>query len=191
MIKFLDTAFVNGHHFTAGMIAEFGDATERALIAEGDAENYYTVKFPVEVLSSSAAPVTATLTGTDEILASFDIPAGTLGVNSILQIEPLWTYPSSANNKILKVKVGGVMVYNFTRTTSVKEAPLIVLANRNSLISQFAPYESTYVTASATAPVSYAIDFASNVSVEITGQRASASESLKLEYYRALHFAGA
>jgi len=29
------------------------------------------------------------------------------------------------------------------------------------------------------------------VTVEITGQRANGSEALKLEYFRALHFAGA
>lgn len=148
-----------------------------------------TILRPVEVLSASAVAVPCASTAVDEILASFTILAGTLGVNSVLQIEPLWTFASSANNKICKVKIAGTTVYSTTRTTSVKEAPLIVLANRNSLASQIQPYDNTYVTAGSGAPATYTINFAVNVTVEITGQRA-ASEALSLEYYRVTHFVG-
>jgi hypothetical protein len=126
----------------------------------------------------------------DEVLTSFTIPAGTLGVNSILQIEPLWTFGGSANNKILKVKIGAVTVYSATRTTSVKEAPLFVLANRNSLSSQIKPYDNAYITAGSGAPEIYTIDFSKSRTVNITGQRANAGDSLTLEYYRILHFIG-
>ena len=111
-----------------------------------------------------------------------------LGVNSILQIEPLWTFSSSANNKICKVRVGGVLVYSATRTTSTREAPLIVLANRNSLSSQIQPYDTAYITAGSGAPATYAIDFSVTTTIEIMGQRAAAGDALTLEYYRALHF---
>jgi hypothetical protein len=191
MIKFVDTAFVGGVVYRAGMIAEFDSPTEIALISAGDAVNYLVVNQPVEVLSSSAVAVACALTATDEILASFSIPAGTLGVNSILQIEPLWTFPSSANNKILKIKIAGTTVYSATRTTSAKEGPLVVLANRNSLSAQIMPYDNTYVTAGTGTPATFTIDFSVAVTVEITGQRANSGESLKLEYFRALHFAGA
>ena len=189
MIKFKDKEFVGGQLFTAGMMAEFDEPTESALIASGDAENVSVISKPVEVLESSAVPVPCVLTGVDEILASFTIAAGTLGVNSILQIEPLWTFANSANNKICKVKVGAYTVYSATRTTSVKEGPLIVLANRNSLTSQIQPYDNTYLTAGAGAPGTYAIDFSFEVTVQITGQRTT-NEVLTLEYYRVLHFVG-
>ena len=65
---------------------------------------------PIEVLASSAAAVSCASVSVDEVLASFTIAAGVMGVNSILQIEPLWTFPSSANNKILKIKIAGVTV---------------------------------------------------------------------------------
>ena len=100
------------------------------------------------------------------------------------------TFSSSANNKILKVRVDGVTVYSATRTTSVKEAPLIVLANRNSLTSQIQPYDNAYVTAGSDTPATYTINFANSVTVDITGQRASNGDALKLEYYRVLHFVG-
>jgi hypothetical protein len=148
------------------------------------------VRRPIEVLSGSAIAFSSSLTALDEVLDSFLIPAGALGVNSVLQIEPLWTFSSSANNKILKVKIGSVEIYSATRTTSVKEAPLIVLANRNSLASQIQPYDNTYLTAGSGTPATYTIDFAKNQIVFITGQRADSGDTLKLEYYRVLHFVG-
>lgn len=190
MIKFLNDESVGGYRYGKGAIALFNSATEAALIAAGDAEDYPAVAQPVEVLSSSAVAVACASTAVDEVLASFTIAAGTLGVNSILQIEPLWTFTSSANNKILKVKVGGVTIYTATRTTSAKEAPLIVLANRNSLSAQIQPYDSDYATAGTGAPETRAIDFSVVVDVEITGQRANGADTLALQYFRALHFVG-
>jgi hypothetical protein len=190
MIRFLNDETVGGYRYGKGAISRFDDATEAALIAQGDAEDYPAVSKPVEVLSSSAVAVSCASTAADEILASLTIPAGIIGVNSILQIEPLWTSTSSANNKILKVKIAGVAVYSATRTTSVKEAPLIVLANRNSLASQIQPYDNTYLTAGSGSPATYTIDFANSVTVDITGQRANSGDTLKLEYFRVLHFVG-
>ena len=141
-------------------------------------------------MSNSAVAASCSFTASDEVLASFTITAGTLGVNSILQIEPLWTFTSSANNKILKVKIGSSTVYSATRTTFVKEGPLVVLANRNSLASQIQPYDNTYMTAGSGTPATYAIDFSNNMTVQIIGQRASAGDALTLEYYRCLHFVG-
>lgn len=190
MIRFLNDETVAGYRYGKGAISRFDDVTEAILIAQGDAEDYPAVTKPVEVLSSSAVAASCALTAVDEVLGSFTVRAGIIGVNSIIQIEPLWTFTNSANNKILKVRVGGVTVYSATRTTSVKEAPLIVLANRNSLASQIQPYDNAYVTAGADTPATYTINFASLVTVDITGQRANSSDALKLEYFRAVHFVG-
>lgn len=190
MIRFLNDETVAGYRYGKGAISRFDDVTEAILIAQGDAEDYPAVTKPVEVLSSSAVAASCALTAADEVLGSFTVRAGIIGVNSIIQVEPLWTFTSSANNKILKVKVGGVTVYSATRTTSVKEAPLIVLANRNSLASQIQPLDNTYVMAGLGAPATYMINFANNVTIDITGQRASNDDTLKLEYYRVLHFVG-
>jgi hypothetical protein len=46
------------------------------------------------------------------------------------------------------------------------------------------------VTAGAGAPTTYTINFANPVTVDITGQRANDGDTLKLEYYRVLHFVG-
>jgi hypothetical protein len=151
---------------------------------------YPLVTRPVEVLAGSAVASSCSSSAVDEELYTFNILAGTLGVNSVLQIEPLWTFASSANNKILSVAIGSTVVYTATRTTTVKEAPLIVLANRNSLASQIQPYDNTYVTAGSGTPATYTIDFSVNQTLRIIGQRASSGDALTLEYFRVLHFVG-
>lgn len=157
----------------------------------GAADAIYPLVFrPVEVLSGSAVAASCASTAVDEDLLTLNILAGTLGVNSTLQIEPLWSFASSVNDKICKVIIGGVTVYSATLTTSVKEAPLIVLVNRNSLSSQIKPYDNTYVTAGSGAPATYSIDFSVNQTLRITGQRENSGDSLTLEYYRIVHYIG-
>lgn len=192
MIRFIDTAFVQGVLYRGGMLSVFDAATEAALIAVGDAVNFQVISQPVEELSASAVQALCVSTATDEILATGTIPAGTLGPNSTIQIEPVWSFPTSANNKTTKVKFGATTIYTATRTTSVLEAPLIVMANRNSLASQVLPYPSgKYETAGASAVATATLNFAADVTWQITGQRANSGEALALEYYRILHFIGA
>lgn len=190
MIRLLDDKTIGAIRYGKGSVVHLGAETEAELIEKGAAEHLPVITRPIEILSGSAVSVSCALTNVDEILSSFTIPAGTLGVNSILQIEPLWTFGSSVNAKILKVKIGLVTIYSATRTMSIKEAPMVVLANRNSLASQIQPYDNSYVTAGLGAPATYAIDFSTTKTLEITAQRANAGDSLKLEYYRILHFIG-
>jgi hypothetical protein len=190
MIRLLSDKTISAIRYGKGSMVNLATEIEAELIEKGAAENFPLISRPIEILSGSAVAISCALTDVDEVLTSFTIPAGTLGVNSILQIEPLWTFGGSVNNKILKVKIGVVTVYSATRTTSVKEAPLFVLANRNSLISQIKPYDNAYVTAGSGAPEIYTIDFSKNRTVNITGQRANTGDSLTLEYYRILHFIG-
>lgn len=166
------------------------DASNNIIGIKGSGVSFPITTNPVEMLSSSAVEVSCASTAVDEVLASFTIPTGIIGVNSIIQIEPLWTFASSANNKTLRVKVGGSVVYDATRTTSTKESPLIVLANRNSLTSQIQPYDSSHITAGTGTPQTHTINFNNSIDVEITGQRANSGDALKLEYYRVLHFVG-
>ena len=175
-----------------GSVSNFSrNSHGRSFALNGDNGALYPLSLrPVEILSSSAIAKPITFTTVEEILDFSTIFGGTLGVNSVLQIEPLWTFTSSANNKVLKIKIGETTVYSATRTTSVKEAPLIVLANRNSLISQIQPYDGNYVTAGSSSPAIYSIDFSLDNPVQFTGQRENSGDTLTLEYYRILHFIG-
>lgn len=191
MIRLLNDKTIGAIRYGKGSLVNLSPEIEADLIEKGAAENLPLISRPIEILSASAVAASCALTDVDEVLASFTIPAGTLGANSALQIEPLWTFGSSTNNKILKVKIGIITIYSATRTMSMKEAPLIVIANRNSFASQIQPYDGSYATPGSGAPATYSIDFSGTRTVQITGQRANASDSLTLEYYRVMHFIGA
>jgi hypothetical protein len=185
-----DTASTADHATTASSASSATNATAAEGVVSAGTIVKPVLARPVELLKGSALAVSCTSTGRDEVLESFSISAGTVGVNSILQIEPLWAYTNSVDNKILKVKVGGVTVFSGTRTTSTREAPLIVLANRNSLSSQIRPVDGNYYSSATGAPTTYSIDFSVNVTVELIGQRASSGDTLTLEYFRVMHFIG-
>ena len=190
MILFLYDTTEGGTPYAKGSIAQLSPEVKVALIQQGNAKDFPVISRSVEILSSSAIATPCISAAVDEVLTSFTIPPRILGVNSILQIEPMWTFTSSANNKILKVKIGGVTVYQAARTTSVKEAPLVVLANRNSVALQIKPYDNSYAFAGLDMPEAYSIDFSVAVNVQIMGQRTNSGDSLRLEYYRVLHFLG-
>lgn len=189
MIKILNDE-IAGYKFGKGAIVQLDQATESQLIATGDAEFYPVVSRPAEILFSAAVATACTNTTVQEILGSFSIPAGTLGVNSILQIEPVWTFTSSANSKVFSIKMGGATVFSRVRSAKTVEAPLVILANRNSLTSQIRPYSDNYMSGGIWTPATFAINFALTQDVEFTGLRESSSDSLQLEYYRVLHFVG-
>lgn len=192
-----DTASTAGHATTAtsassATIADSSTLAEKAssVLLPTNIPTFPELIRPIESIASYAGAISASVTGADEQLEIIVIAAGTLGLNSILQFEPVWSFTNSVNNKTMKLRVGGQTIYSVTRTSSVREAPLIILANRNSLKSQIAPYDGNYTTASATAVATYAIDFTVDVIVEFVGNRASSGDSLKLEYYRILHTLG-
>jgi hypothetical protein len=192
MIRFLNDETVSGYRHGKGTITQFDTATEAALIAQGDAQNYPAVSKPVEVLSSSAISIACASTAVDETLALVSLAAGTLGVNSILEFSPLWYYTNSANVKTLKIKLNGTLVWSVTRTTTVREAPLVIIACRNSLTSQIQPISSNYFSSAASGAITTStIDLSGAVDIELTGQRANSGDSLTLEYYRILHCIGA
>lgn len=146
---------------------------------------------PVSVVKASAVPALSTTINNDDILASFILPVGSLGLNSILEIKPCFEYSSSSNDKILKVIVGGVTVWERKRTLSLRDTPVITLFNKNSLTAQLAPNysEDDYVSISSTPSKSFSINFNSPVIIQLTGKRTSATDSISLSSYVITHFA--
>lgn len=177
--------------FESVAVFEEVDGVPTGLIGP-DGITYPLITRAVEVLDSSAVAVSCSSSAVDEVLASYTIAAGTLGVNSIIQIEPLWSCTDSVNNKIFRIKIGGTQVYNTTRGTGVQsEGPMVAIANRNSLSSQIKTHGSLFYTSGSNLPSTYTIDFSATVELEITGQRANIADTLTLEYYRILHYTGA
>lgn len=129
------------------------------------------------------------LTGTtvETLMGQVAIPDGIMGRNSILRIEPLWSWTNNANNKTFSIKVGNAgvggasTVYSRTRTTNQSESPVYSIANRNSLSSQVHPLASDYAVNNSNGVFTSAFDFAqTGWSLFFTGQLANASDTLTL-----------
>lgn len=150
------------------------------------------------VLGNSAVQVACASTAADETLYSLLIPAGTLGANDELQIEPYWRFTNSANNKIIFAKTAlGVDLWRRTRTTTSEEAPLIVMANRNALNSQTFVYarpsagSAGHFVGGTQSDQTATIDFSLAQTIIVGGQRANSGDSLTLERVRITLFPGA
>jgi hypothetical protein len=141
-------------------------------------------KYPASVLAVQGNQVACASTATDEVLFTYTLPAGTLGPNGGIEILPIWSMTSSANNKIIKVNFGAFVAYNITRTASVYERLYIVVINRGSTSSQIAPGNgtgATFVVSSGGPVQTGTVDTTQNVIITVTGNRANAGDTLALE----------
>lgn len=140
------------------------------------------------VLEASA--VAASLTGTtaETALATIPIPAGMLGTSGALRIYCDWTVTNSANDKTLRIRLGGLAGTALTNTafTTVPNAfHRMLIANRGVANAQIATTDrsrgtdqvSTYELFTA------AINTAVAQDLVITGQLESAAETITLENY--------
>lgn len=134
------------------------------------------------------------LTGltSEEILYSLVIKAGTVGLNDVLSVHPLFSYTNSANNKTLRVKIGadvatGTTIWSAVNTTTLSAGPRIGLRSRNSLGAQILEHvgnggfgSAEGYGSSGTDLTTTAIDFSIDRTLFITGQLALAGESITL-----------
>ena len=147
-----------------------------------DVQSALNGKISIIAQSAVAASVTGTLAETT--LATFTLPAGTMGLNGALRITTLDTHTNSSNNKILKVKIGGIVVLNVTTTTSATGNYIQMVRNRNSASSQTSfPTASGGVGTSTTAVTALSINTAVDQTVTITGTLANTGEAITLEGY--------
>lgn len=150
------------------------------------------------LLAQTGVAVSLTGTTSKTLLYSVDVPANLLGEHSSLEIRPYWSYPNSANNKVLDVEIGPnagsvASVWTRTRTTTVGEGPHILIFNRGALNSQIMVHSSTgdAGTGFNAAYATYAIDFSVDNTIFVYGTLASGAETLKLETLRvAVHGPG-
>jgi hypothetical protein len=136
-------------------------------------------------IAQSAVAQSVTGTTTETTLATITIPAGSMGPNGQIEVTTLWSCTNSANNKTLRVKFGSTAFLNVAATTSAAIHVLTRIANRNSAASQVGSPSSTTNSLGATGAsvTTAAIDTTADVTLAITGQLASASETLTLESY--------
>jgi hypothetical protein len=141
------------------------------------------------LLAASAATGMSHTGNTNETaLATVTIPAGAMGLNGGLHIYTSWTYTNSGNGKTLRVRFGGVSGTSYLSsapTTTASLSDMRRIRNRNSASSQVggSANVSNPLISQTTAIVTSSVDTSAAVDVVISGQLASAGETITLENY--------
>lgn len=140
------------------------------------------------VLQASAVAIPHTGTTAETVLATINVPAGAMGTNGMLRISADWTMTNSANDKTLRIRLGGIGGTALTGTafTTVPNAfHRMIIANRNAANSQIATTDRNRATdvVSSYEIATAAINTAVAQTLVITGQLETAGETITLEHY--------
>lgn len=138
------------------------------------------------ILAQSAIPATATGTGAEIVLATIQIPANTIGPNGGIDLLVLFSVASSANNKALRVRCGGQLVWSTILTSSSGFHYLISMQNRGVMNSQVSNGQNTQQAFSAgVGGVNLnTIDFSVDQTLTIGALVSTAPDTATLERYR-------
>ena len=161
-------------------------AAGRALLDDADGRAQCSTLGAWHVLGASGVASSHTGDTAETTLASFTLPGGAMGANGVLRVTTLWSYSNSASNKTLRL--GGLSGSAFQATVATTSNIAVIqrtIQNRNSQSSQIgfnaASAASFTTVGSGSAVVTGAVDTSVDQSIVITGQPASAGESVTLE----------
>lgn len=137
------------------------------------------------VLGQSGVASSVTGTTTETTLATIPVPAGIMGLNGVLRITTVWTVTNSANNKALRVVLGGSLFSGVDLTTTASAQFQAHIRNRGVANSQigFIVSSGFPFSTSGGSPVTGAVNTAVAQNLLITGQLASGAETITLEAY--------
>lgn len=149
---------------------------------------------PVRAIAQWGGTASVSATTDEEILATVLVPAGSLGATGRLQVDSTWVMTGSTNAKTLRVRVG---VVGSGLNGDAIQAPAIAttatLAGRQCFGFQNLTATSQVTTngqgpsggfGNSTSSVSdLTLDTTAIVEVNITGQKATGSETLSLRAY--------
>ena len=118
--------------------------------------------------------------GTSEAtLSSVSVPGGSLGPNGSFRWSGVGLWPSNANNKIMKVKFGGVTLPTVTRTTSTGDYWQFPFFNRGA--QNLNTHPSSMMPATGVTAIPRTIDTAVSQNFEFTAQLANAADFVILD----------
>ena len=120
----------------------------------------------------------------ETIVLTVNIPP--LGIKSYLDISSLWSMPNNSNNKIVRVRLGGIagtvlMQWTATTIASVTDIHRIV-ANRGATNSQVCTNALVFGATSSGVPNTTSIETNAGTTLVFTVQNASAGDTTNLEY---------
>jgi hypothetical protein len=133
------------------------------------------------LLSASSVAASGAADTNENTLATVAVAGNLLGANGKLRITFLFTVTNSANNKTLRVRFGGTQFFGVVLTTSASYVFQFEIGNRGATNSQVSGPSSW--GANTAAVTTGAIDTTASQNLTITGQKASAGETITLEGY--------
>jgi hypothetical protein len=138
----------------------------------------------VSVLARSGVAVSAGANTNENTLATITVPAGAMGSSGSVRVTCLFSYTNSANNKTLRIQFGGTTYVSQLVTTTTLQALIGGVSNRTSgtQVGWF-PLNPNPYNAQTGSAVTSSVDTTAAVTILITGQKATAGETLTLERY--------
>lgn len=137
------------------------------------------------ILDQNAVSVAVPADATEDIVRTVNVPAGLLGLNGWVRVTNLWITTNSVNNKTSRVRysgAAGTVAIGSPQANSTGYKTVVEIANRNSVASQstqgFIANTGAAILASIATSV---VDTSAATSIVITGQKASAGETMTLE----------
>lgn len=141
----------------------------------------------VSVLAMSATAVSCAADTAENTLATYTLVGYTMGPRASIRIKAEWSYTGSANAKTLRIKFGGTDFLSVGDTAPANTSAIgeCQIYNRGSQSSQrgSGTVISNGATVFAGTVQTATVDTSAAVTILITGQKASAGETLTLESY--------
>lgn len=141
----------------------------------------------MQLLARLAAAAAAPADTNENILLTATIPAGLLGADGGLIVNSTWTFTNSANTKTTRIRLGGVggtQFLNCPFTTLALLADLRIIRNRTAstqIGSINAAQTGGGLGSNTGVPTTGAVDTSVSTTLVLTGQKASAGETIQLE----------
>ena len=140
----------------------------------------YVPAAPVAIVA--AGPGAYTGITAETTLVTVPVPGNLMGINGALESCPLWTMNNSANNKILRVRLGTTVFSSLTQSAAATLQNIIIIRNRGVLDKQIGNHSTSFgFSVSTAAPITGTIDTSTDQNVTFTGQLAVATDFLVLE----------
>lgn len=120
----------------------------------------------------------------EETFVTVSVPANAMGANGSIRVITAWTVTSSANDKIVRVRLGGTELHQFLNATTgqITMVGHTVIQNRNATNSQVG-IAGSGVGTSANSLLTAAIDTTASANLTITAQKETGTESMVLQRY--------
>lgn len=157
------------------------DGNEWALVPASRLQTFATnLSVPRVLYVKNTASSKADDNTTEADLASFVIPANTLGPNDSIRITHLWQYPNSATTKNIKIVIGAAQILSFGVTTTQKFQGMEIGRCRGSTSAQIWANDQLPFQARAAAALVTSIDFTIDNTLRVVGSWGTAGTGSNL-----------